>query len=272
MAQTSKKSKNTKKSDEKVTWQFILKNVLLAAAVIAVILLGVSWWLNAYTRHGKNVTVPDLTNMTGKEAAKAARSAGVRATVEDSVFMPKLGRGVVFRQEPRAGQVVKKGRHIRLTANAVVPKKVSMPNLVGYNIMEAKAEIIGHGLTIGNLEYVRDIANNVVLGQKVGGRVIRPGTEIVSGSEVTLVLGLNARYGSTVVPGVVGSKYLSAVDALHDNFLNKGNVVCDPGIRTYADSIQAYVYRQEPSPRSSRTMGTRVTLYLTRDESKIPQK
>ena len=272
MAQTSKKSQNKKKADEKVTWKFILKNLLIAVAVVVVFLLCISWWLNIYTHHGKTVTVPDFTNMTGTEAARAAKAAGVWASVEDSVFMPKLGRGVVLRQKPRAGQIVKKGRHIRLTANAVVPKKISMPNLVGYNIMEAKAEIIGHGLTIGTLEYVRDIANNVVLEQKVNGRVIRPGSEIISGSEVTLVLGLNNRYGSTIVPNVVGNKYLSAIDALHDSFLNKGNVVCDPGIRTYADSIQAFVYRQDPAPRSSRTMGSRITLYLTADESKVPAK
>lgn len=270
MAQTKSKKKNPDK--EGVNGKFILKNVAAAAVVITVVLLVISWALGSYTNHGKTVTVPDLTNLTGKEAAKAARSAGVRATVEDSVFMPKLGKGIVFRQDPRAGQVVKKGRHIRLTANAVVPKKVTMPNLVGYNIMEAKAEIIGHGLTIGRLEYVKDIATNVVLEQKVGGRNIRPGTEITSGSEVSLVLGLNARYGTTIVPQVTGSKYLSAVDALHDNFLNKGKVVADPGIRTYADSIQAYVYRQEPAPRSSRSMGSEVVLYLTLNESKIPAK
>ena len=272
MAKTAPKNSKQSGKDEKVNLKFILINVAAAAVVVTLILLGISWWLGAYTHHGKNVTVPDLTNMTGKEAAKVARQAGVRATVEDSVFMPKLGGGIVFRQEPRAGQTVKKGRHIRLTANAVVPRKVKMPNLVGYNIMEAKAEIMSHGLTLGSLEYVRDIATNVVLQQKVNGRTIQPGVEIISGSEVTLVLGLNSRYGSTVVPNVVGSKFLSAIDALHDNFLNRGNVVCDPGINTYADSIRAYVYRQDPAPRSSRTMGSRITLFLTADESKVPSK
>ncbi|MBR5700094.1 MAG: PASTA domain-containing protein [Bacteroidales bacterium] len=269
MAKTQRKHKIP---EGKLTWGFVLKNAVAAVVVITLIFLGISWWLNGYTNHGKTVVVPDLTNMTGKEAAKAARSAGVRATVEDSVFMPKLGKGIVFRQEPRAGLTVKKGRHIRLTANAVIPKKVQMPNLVGYNIMEAKAEIISHGLTIGRLEYVRDIATNVVMEQKVAGRVIRPGTEIISGSEVTLVLGLNPRFGTTVVPNVVGSKFLSAIDGLHDNFLNRGKVVADPDIRTYADSIQAYVYRQDPSPRASRSMGSPVVLYLTKNESKIPTK
>ena len=273
MAKTSgTKGKKPRIPEGKLTWAFVLKNVVAGVIVVILILLGISWWLNSYTNHGKTVTVPDLTNLTGKEAAKVARSAGVRATVEDSVFMPKLGKGIVFRQEPRAGEVVKKGRHIRLTANAVIPRKVTMPNLVGYNVMEAKAEILSHGLTIGRLEYIRDIATNVVLEQKVNGRSIRPGTEITSGSEVTLVLGLNAKYGTTIVPNISGSKYLSAIDALHDNFLNRGKVVADPNIRTYADSIQAYVYRQDPAPRSVRTMGSPITLYLTKDESKIPAK
>ena len=262
----------TEKGDGKVTILFIVKNVVFVAVIITVLLLLISWFLSLYTHHGQTVTVPDLTNLTGKEAARAARQAGVRATVEDSVYIPKLGAGIVFRQDPRAGLIVKKGRHIRLTANSIVPKTVNMPNLVGYNIMEAKAEITNHGLTIGRLEYVRDIATNVVMEQKVNGRTIRPGTELSAGSEVTLVLGRNVRFGSTIAPNVVGSKYIGAIDALHDSFLNRGKVVADPDIKTYADSIQSYVYRQEPTAKKSLSMGSEVILYLTRDESKIPGK
>ena len=101
MAKTqSKKSK--KKDDGKLTFLFVLKNIVIAAAVIAALLFGISWWLGVYTHHGKTVVVPDLTNLTDKEAAQLAKRSGVRATVEDSVYIPKLGKGVVFRQDPRA--------------------------------------------------------------------------------------------------------------------------------------------------------------------------
>ena len=54
-------------------------------------------------------------------------------------------------------------------------KKVSMPNLVGYSMRQAKAELNSRGLSLGKLIYVSDIATNNVLKQIYRNREIRPG-------------------------------------------------------------------------------------------------
>ena len=71
------------------------------------------------------------------------------------------------------------------------------------------------------------------------------------------------------MPRVIGMKYVSAVDAIHDRFLNTGKVTFDPNIKTYADSIDAVVYKQD-AIGSTKSLGSPVNIYLTLDHSKLP--
>ena len=257
---------------KKILSNWIVRNVLYAVLFLTVLLVTASIFLNIATRHGKTVEVPDFINMTPSEAEAAASKGGVAIKVADSVFVRRLGAGVVFRQSPKAGAKVKKGRMVFLTINSIVPRTTTMPNLVGYSLVQAKAEIVNHGLSLGRLEYVSDMATNNVLAQKCGGRVIAPGKKVIAGSEIDLTVGLNSSDSRTTIPYLSGMKYISAMDAIHDSYLNVGRVRFDEGIRTYADSLDAVVYKQDGPPRASRTMGTPVAIWLTNDLSKVPTK
>ncbi len=250
---------------------WIIRNLLLAAAILVALLLVSSIGLSVLTRHNKTVIVPDFTNMTVREAAATASESHLKVKVTDSVFIRRLASGAVYRQSPKPGAEAKKGRHVFLTINSVVPKKIPMPNLVGYSLLEAKAELINHGLSLGKLQYVPDMATNNVLEQKCGGRSIKAGSLIVNGSEIDLVLGLSPSDSRTTVPKVTGMKYIRAVDTIHDNFLNVGKAVFDKGITSYRDSVDAVVYKQE-AVGTSKTMGSTVAIWLTLDESKVPVK
>ena len=249
--------------------KWILKN--LVGAVLFVVAMGVvaAVGLNLITRHGKTVQTPDFTNLTLEQAQAAADAGHVGIKVVDSVFVRRLPGGVVYRQQPKAGSTVKKGRSIFLTINSVVPRKVVVPNLYGYSVTEARAELQNRGLNIGRLNYVRDIATNNVLGQYCEGKEVRAGDLVVSGSSIDLKLGLGREDSQSVVPRVIGMKYVSAVDALHDRFMNVGRVLFDKDVRSYADSVNAVVYRQD-AIGENRTLGTPINLYLTLDASKLP--
>lgn len=256
----------------KIKLNWIAKNLIAAAALLLVLFLLVKFGLDIITRHNMTVEVPDLTNVTVDEAERIASRAHVGVKVTDSVFIYRLSAGVVYRQNPQAGATVKRGRKIFLTINSVEPKKVAMPNLVGYSILEAKAELENRGLVLGKLTYQPDIATNRVLKQQYRGRTVPPGDPIVTGSTIDLTLGLARTESTTRVPAVVGSKYVAAVDALHDRYLNVGKTVFDANIRTYADSVNAVVYKQDPEDKTSRKLGSPVTLYLTLDPDKVPKK
>lgn len=253
---------------------WIVCNLLLAVVIVALLIAGAMLFLNMVTQHGKEIVVPDFSNMTLSEAEYAASQAGMRVEVTDSVFVKRMKRGAVYRQNPEPGAKVKEGRRIVLTINAVNAKKVTMPNLVGLSMRQAKAELLSRGLILNRLIYVQDMATNNVLRQLMGNREVEPGSMIESESEIDLVVGLNSLDNVTYVPDVSGLKNMSAVDAIHSHSLNVKSLKFDETVKDYDDSLNAMVYRQVPEASDSVkvNMGDEVVLYLTTKQSRIPVK
>ena len=257
-------------SIRKFLFNRITANILAGILLVLALLFGTHAILEKITRHNQEITVPDLRNKSVAEAVQLVEGR-MRLEVTDSVYVKRMGKGLIFRQNPKAGSKVKEGRRIMLTINAVNPKKVMMPNLVGYSMRQAKAEILSKGLQVGRLIYVTDIATNNVLRQLVDGREIQPGTMIESGSRIDLELGLNNDDCVTYAPAIYGARYLGAVEAVHDNSLNIKDIVFDETVHDYADSLNAVVYMIEPDyGEEPLLMGTELSLYLTTDISKVP--
>ena len=249
-----------------------LKHLLAAVLIAVALLVGAIVFLNVFTKHNQELTVPDLSNMTVEEAQVQAELHDMVINVTDSVYVKRMKRGAVYRQNPAPGSKVKSGRRIALTINAVNAKKITMPNLVGFSMRQAKAELLSRGLVLGRLIYVKDMATNNVLRQLQQGQEIEPGTMIESESVIDLEVGLNGLDFATYVPDVIGLKCISAVDAVHDNSLNIKKLRFDSSVKDYDDSLNAMVYRQTPEASDSIhvKMGADVTLFLTVDQHKIP--
>ena len=221
----------------KVLNNWIVKNLLGAVVFVLALVLVASFVLGRITRHGQVVKTPDFSNLTVPQARELATHSHVNVKVVDSVFVRRLAGGVVYRQQPKAGSTVKKGRSIFLTINSVVPRKVVMPNLFGYSVTEARSELRNRGLNLGRLNYVKDIATNNVLGQSCEGLEVKAGDLVVSGSVIDLMVGVGSQDNQTAIPKITGMKYVNATDALHERFLNVGKVTFDADIKTYADSM-----------------------------------
>ncbi len=244
-----------------------VRQILLALAALAALFVGIDILLGLYTRHGRELTVPDLTNMTEEEARYTGEKAGLKVEVTDSIYVRRMHKGVVYSQLPKNGSKVKKGRVIQLTINAKNAKIVTMPRLQGYSMRQAKSVLLSKGLTLGRLRYVNDIATNNVLKQLYKGAEIAEGTEIEGGSPIDLVLGLNPEDNKTIIPNVIGMKYIRAVDEINDNYLNIRSLVFDKSVKNYSDSLSARVYRQGPELQGTTSiMGSGVTLYLSLDK------
>lgn len=254
---------------QKKNSSWIVKNLAGAAIFMVALAVLASVGLSLITRHGKTVTTPDFTNMSVKQAEEVAQQGQVKVKVVDSVFVRRLPGGVVYRQQPKAGSTVKKGRSVFLTINSIVPRKVVMPNLFGYSVTEARAELQNRGLNLGKLTYVKDIATNTVLGQYCEGKELKAGDLVVNGSTIDLKVGVSGEDNVTVVPRLIGMKYVPAVDALHDHFLNVGRARFDQDVKSYADSLNAVIYKQD-APGEEKNLGSAINLYLTLDMAKVP--
>ena len=251
---------------------WIVRNLLAALVVVVLLIVGAIIFLNVVTKHNQELIVPDLSNLTVEEARAVAEQEQMRIDVTDSVFVRRMKRGAVYRQNPVPGSKVKSGRRIALTINAVNAKEITMPDLVGYSTRQAKVELLSRGLVLGKLLYVQDMATNNVLRQLHGNREIEPGVMVESGTVIDLVVGLNSLDNVTYVPYLAGLRNLSAVEAVHDHSLNIGSMTFDETVKDYDDSLNAVVYRQVPEACDtiSVNMGDNVDIFLTLDHSRVP--
>jgi beta-lactam-binding protein with PASTA domain len=254
-------------SGKKTIRKPILRNLLWILIFLSALFLSIYTFLHFFTRHGKGFVLPDLTGLTPEDAREVVSSMDLRLEVTDSLYMPKLPKGVIFRQVPPAGQHVKKNRRVELTVNSVLPRQVNMPSLVGFSLRQAKAELASSGLKLGRLIYVPDIATNNVLEQLYLGQPIAPGTAVDIYSSIDLELGLSPDHELAYIPLLKGKSLETALDILSDHSLNVGNIRYDKTVLNAADTLAARVYMQSPvySQQPEWPLGTSVHLTLTTD-------
>lgn len=254
-----------------MNYKTILLHIGIVIAIVAALVFGSMFFLDVYTRHGETLVVPDFTNMSTAEAERLAEEAGVRLDVVDSLYVKRMSKGHIYRQTPQAGTLVKQDRRILLTINAMTSKTVDMPNLVGFSMRQATAELQSRGLTLGRLIYKTDMATDNVLAQRCGGVNIPAGKKIEEGTKIDLVVGLNSSDNMTLVPDLIGMKCLPATDAVHSNSLNV-RAVYDSSVKDYNDSLKAIVYSQSPSAEVRSYKGSQVTMFLTIDSEKYSKE
>lgn len=252
------------KEQKKNNW--LIRNLLGAVILVLAIVLITQIALGIGTQHNREIAVPDFSNLTLTDAQALAQGSNVRIEVTDSIFNRRMERGAVFSQNPAPGSLVKKGRRIMLTINALQPKTVEMPDLVGYSLRQAITELQSKGLKVGKLSYVADMATNNVLKQSVSA-----GETVETETSVNLTLGRDPENGNTFIPLLIGYNCSTAIDNILDNSLNVGRIRYDETVMTYQDSLQAIVYAQSPSygSENSYPMGTAVNITLTLSQAKI---
>lgn len=249
---------------------WVVRNLILAVLFILALTVIGSVLLSIITEHNKTVTVPDFSNMSIEQATRLAEENEIRVEVTDSIYARRMAKGAVVSQNPKAGESVKRGRRVILTTNAVMPKMVTMPDLVGLSMRQAKAELLSKGLFLGKLIYVTDMATNNVLKQLYRNTEIRSGRKIESGAEIDLVVGLSDLDCTTSIPDVTGMKYLRAVDVIHDYSLNVSRLRFDDTVHNYNDSLNAVVFTQSPlGTQAASRIGDEVAISLTLDPEKV---
>ena len=95
--------------------KWLVKHLVAAVTVALVLVVGAMIFLNLVTKHGQELVVPDLSNLTVAQADSLAASHDMVVDVTDSVYVKRMKRGCVYRQNPVPGSRVKGGRRISLT-------------------------------------------------------------------------------------------------------------------------------------------------------------
>jgi beta-lactam-binding protein with PASTA domain len=265
-------NKEMKNIIQYINERIILKNILLALLILFVGTFFIMQVLKIVTRHNHNLSVPDFSGLTLQEAIEAADRRDLRIEVFDSVFLSDKEKGTVVEQHPRAGFMVKKNRKIFLTMNAMNPERVAMPDLVDLTFIQARAKLESFGLKIGRISYEPDIAQNLVLAQRMNGHNLAPGDSVVKGAKIDLVLGKGLSDEEAGVPNLVGLSLEEANILASERFLSIGAAVHDQSVVSNDDEQKAKVFRQKPEPGMSLPMGSAIDVWLTLDSTKVPSQ
>jgi beta-lactam-binding protein with PASTA domain len=247
------------------------KNLGIAAAIAVGSVMILLIWMNIYTRHGQARAVPDFFGLNIEETASLAKKSKLRYQIIDSVYTTIVPRGCIAEQNPKPGFKVKKWRTVILTINAFNPEMVMAPNLVGLPQRQALLEIESAGLTAGQLRYIPDLSKNFVIKQMHNGKEIVAGEPIQKGSVVDLVVGRGLSNEKTPVPDLMGMQLERAKGYILAASLNLGAFIFDSTVATEEDSINAFVYKQNPDFREDAKLqlGDLVYIWLSVDSTKL---
>jgi eukaryotic-like serine/threonine-protein kinase len=247
------------------------KQIGLALAGGVAILIILIIWLNIYTRHGQSRPTPEVRGLSIDEAKEVAAKNRMRFQVIDSVYTAFVPRGCVAEQIPLPGHRVKRGRMIKVTINAFSPEMVAVPDLVGLPRRQALSLLETAGLQPGQLNYVPDLTVDFVLKQTLHGREVSPGDSVQKGMVIDLVLGRGLSSQYTPVPRLLGTTLEQARNEILGSSLNLGAYVFDATVLTGIDSLNAFVYKQNPDYHRDATaqLGSAVYIWLTVDTLKI---
>ncbi len=177
----------------------VLKHLLIAAAITALLVWLVLQSLKWYTKHDEYIVVPDFKNLKIHEIIGNPIYRDYNFFIVDSIPDPEKDKGAVLTQDPYSGSRVKRNRTIYLTIVSFVPEKTVMPDLRSLTLRQAQAILISAGLRSGRISYIPAFDDDAVQQQLYQGKIISPGTRLDKGSYIDLQVGLGSR-GEVFVP------------------------------------------------------------------------
>lgn len=247
------------------TSRLILKNLLIFAAIVAILIVSTMAALNKYTHHDLLIKVPDVRTLTVGEAAPFLEKKNLRYKVVDSIRIASQLPGAILDQKPDPGSHVKDNRIVFLTINASSEEKICMPDVKDCSQRQAVAVLEAIGIRVRGVEYMPSEFRDLVLGVLYRGRNIPAGYKLPKGSYVTLMVGQSvlATEESVEVPSLHGLFLEEAIEDAHAKSLNIGNIHYDVTPANTDEAKKYQVYKQDPKTGSSMGIGGKIDLWMT---------
>jgi len=173
-----------------------------------------------YVRKAGEVVVPTVVGMPFDVAEHRMDSAGLVARKGEQRTDNKYPLGTVINQNPIAGKTVNKGRRVYLAVSGG-EQLVSMPNLKGRTLRDARFQLEQRGLKLGVIEYQpsNEFPENTVIDQKVS-----PGMKISTNVYVSIVASQGNISDKTAVPDLNGKTLAQAQQILLTHGFKLGNI------------------------------------------------
>ncbi len=260
----------------------LLRNTYFWGGLGGLLLLGVGAYflvdallMPTYTRHGVSVQVPNVESQSFLKAKKRIETQDLQVKREVGRFNPNVPRETVVDQNPPPHAGVKPGRRVYLTVNAGKAPVVSIPDLNGISVREAKNRVSALGLAVGTVEpdSLPSPYPNTITRQRP-----EPGDSLKMGGTVDLWYSTGLGTDTVQVPSIAGRTVERARRLLRARQLRA--IVLDPrtadpsGAPTQpsdTSSSRRFVQRQGRAPTTKVRAGTEIRLFTTDDSTAVPE-
>jgi eukaryotic-like serine/threonine-protein kinase len=246
---------------------FVLKNILIALAVVLAFAWGTLIYVDYVTHHGETVTIPDLRGSYVEEAEILLSKDGLVPVVIDSVYVPGRKLGTIIDQIPGPNSTVKRNRPVYLIINSRQVRQVSLPELNDVSFRQADAMLQSLGLTVASVESAPSDYKDLVIGVKYAGRSVTAGTRIPEGSALVLIVGNGMGNVKVEVPFLKGMNLEDATQAASAESFVIGTVNYD--VPPSGNEAEYIIYRQRPAAGTTAPSGSRIDLYFSKDKSRL---
>ncbi len=239
-------------------WPWLLALLLVVAAAIAAVYVysQIQDELNA----NKPIGVPLLVQLREEQAVQNIRDAGLSVDPAHIHRQPnaKYPVGIVYDQNPDAGERIDKGNFVSIWVSTGVPK-TEVPNVKGLSRDEAVSRLAGQNLDADVHEVPSGQEPDIVLAQDP-----KPGERVNEGTKVRINVSSGPR--PVTVPNVVGQAYDSAASALQGQGFAVAKKLVD------SEQPAGVVVDTDPKPNSSVAPGSSITLLVSKGpkEQQVP--
>jgi len=173
-----------------LTSRVFFLQVLMAAAIIAVLGYLFMHWLTFTTDHGHEIEVPNLSKLTEEQVEEKLDDLDLDYVLLDSVdYKSGFPKYSVVEQDPLPGTKVKVGRKIYIKINSSGFSSVRIPDLIEKTYREAVPTLKALGLEQGTITYIPNLGKDMVLEMRYKGRNLKVGDRVLKASKIDLVLG-----------------------------------------------------------------------------------
>lgn len=161
-----------------------LKAVMLTTAGIFIVPAVLGYLYVAYFSAIPERVVPNLRGQILEQAEERLAAAGLKSRHAGSVYDDVFPEGLVVSQRPEAGRAVKVGRLVSLLTSSG-RRKVTVPNLLGRQLEQARAVLSAKGLLLGAIEenFANEVDQGIILFQSP-----LPEDEVEAGTEVRITV------------------------------------------------------------------------------------
>ncbi|MBJ6142195.1 PASTA domain-containing protein [Hymenobacter sp. BT559] len=242
------------------TWFDVFKHLAVIAVLGTGLVLGFFYvYLPLTTHHGETIVVPKVTGMNLADLENYLDQRNLSYYVDDSSYSASATPLQVLTQEPAPGEKVKEDRKIYISVAMRRPPVIKMPKLTEGSVKNAQLILKSYDLEVGQLKFVPDLAQNMVLKQQLNGQDIAPGAPIAKGSKIDLIVGDGQGNQDFAAPTLVNMPEDEARTLLAGQGLQMGEAFKQAATDGQTPGT---VVRQRPLPGTPIRMGQLVDLWI----------